>query len=213
MQNETTSKRCEDTAHRKSASLKSKTRCFYLAKLLECTRVLTPLLLVPRLNLELSGEYTDTEIRDFVSTLPEASAEVMLAFPDRYVRDSNGVLTVVDLRPVNFQSEHEKRFRWGLSMNAKLGGGGQPPAPAAAGTRRALRTPTTYLQLTANHTIVFSDKIVIRPGLDPVNLLSGGAIGIGGGRPRHQLDGTAALTSAYHAAAAVLARARAPAHR
>ena len=151
--------------------------------------------LVPRLNLELSGEYTDTEIRDFVSTLPEASAEVMLAFPDRYVRDSNGVLTVVDLRPVNFQSEHEKRFRWGLSMNAKLGGGGQPPAPAAAGTRRALRTPTTYLQLTANHTIVFSDKIVIRPGLDPVNLLSGGAIGIGGGRPRHQLDGTAALTS------------------
>ena len=26
----------------------------------------------------------------------------MLAFPDRFIRDSNGVLTTVDLRPVNF---------------------------------------------------------------------------------------------------------------
>ena len=37
--------------------------------------------------------------------------------------------------------------------------------------------------------MVFSDRIFIRPGLDPVHLLGGGAIGIGGGRVRHQLDG------------------------
>lgn len=149
--------------------------------------------LVPRLNLQLNGEYTDTDNRNFVSSLPEASADVMLAFPDRYVRDSNGTLAVVDLRPVNFQSEHEKRFRWGVSMNAKLAGG-QPPAPSGKGPRPP-RKPTTYLQLTANHTVVFSDEIRIRPGLDPVDLLEGGAIGIGGGRVRHQVDGTAALTS------------------
>jgi hypothetical protein len=148
--------------------------------------------LVQRLNLQLNAEYTDTDIRNFVSALPQASAAVELAFPDRFIRDSNGVLTTVDLRPVNFDSHREKRLRWGVSMNAKLNGS---PPPGAPGKPRAPVRPSTYFQLTANHTMVFSDKIVIRPGLDPVNLLSGGAIGIGGGRPRHQIDGTAALTS------------------
>ena len=147
--------------------------------------------LVPRLNLQLDAEYTDTDVRNFVSSLPDSSAAIMLAFPERFVRDAGGNLTTVDLRPVNFDSDHEKRLRWGLSMNAKLGGGQQ--LPAARGTPRR-RTPTTYLQLSANHTVVFSDTIVIRPGLDRVDLLGGGAIGIGGGRLRHQVDGTAAIT-------------------
>ena len=46
----------------------------------------------------------------------------MLAFPERFMRDRNGVLTTVDLRPVNFESDREKRLRWGVSMNTKLGG-------------------------------------------------------------------------------------------
>lgn len=155
------------------------------------TRDISALLrLVPKLHLELNAEYTDVDIRNFVSSLPEASAAVELAFPDRYVRDANGVLTTVDLTPVNFDSQREKRLRWGLSMNAKLGGG-LPPGTPGAGSGG----PGTYFQLTANHTVVFSSKILIRPGLDPVDLLSGGAIGIGGGRPRHQIDATAALTS------------------
>ncbi|MGN6155140.1 MAG: hypothetical protein ACTHN4_05335 [Sphingomicrobium sp.] len=156
-------------------------------------RVGALLRLVPKLNLQLNAEYTDTDIRNFVSSLPEASAAVMLAFPDRFIRDSNGVLTTVDLRPVNFDSDREKRLRWGVSMNAKVAGGTAPPA--ANGSRPAQRTPTTYLQLTVNHSMVFSDRIVIRPGLAPVDVLGGGAIGIGGGRLRHQVDGTAAITS------------------
>ncbi|MGE5562175.1 MAG: hypothetical protein ACM3ZV_02580 [Bacillota bacterium] len=148
--------------------------------------------LVPKLNLQLNAEYTDSEIRNFVSSLPQASAAVELAFPERFIRDANGVLTTIDLTPVNFDSHREKRLRWGLSMNAKLNG---TPAPPAPGQPRAPSRPGTYFQLTANHTMVFSDQIVIRPGLPSVNLLNGGAIGIGGGRPRHQVDGTAALTS------------------
>ena len=150
--------------------------------------------LVPRLNLQLNAEYTDTDRRNFVSSLPEASAAVTLAFPDRYIRDPNGVLTIVDLRPVNFQSDREKRVRWGFSMNAKIGG-----TKAIAGAllkpngRRAPRPVPTTLQITANHTIVFSEDIRIRPGLDPIDLLHGGAIGLGGGRLRHQIDATAAL--------------------
>jgi iron complex outermembrane recepter protein len=149
--------------------------------------------LLPSYKLQLNAEYTDTNTRNFVSSLPEASAAVMLAFPDRFVRDSSGNLVSVDLRPVNFDSDREKRLRWGLSLNKKIAGGITRPAATPGGS--AERTPTTYLQLSANHTVVFSDKIVIRSGLDPVDLLSGGAIGIGGGRLRHQVDGTAALTS------------------
>ena len=156
-------------------------------------RRLTALLhVIPRFNLDLNAEYTDTETKDFVSSLPDASAAIMLAFPDRFIRDSNGVLTTIDLRPVNFDSDREKRFRWGFSMNARLGGyrRGTGSAP-----RTGPRPPTTYLQLSANHSVVFSDQIRIREGLDPVDLLGGGAIGIGGGRLRHQVDGTAAITS------------------
>jgi iron complex outermembrane recepter protein len=144
--------------------------------------------LVPRLNLQLNGEYTDTDSRNFVSSLPEASAAVMLAFPDRFVRDANGVLTTIDLRPVNFDSHREKRVRYGLSLSAPLFGASQSSVHGHVG-------PQTRLQLTVNHTIVFSDRIVIRSGLDSVNLLEGGAIGIASGRVRHQIDGTAALTS------------------
>ena len=149
--------------------------------------------LVERLNLQLNAEYTDTDTRNFVSSLPDASAAIMLAFPDRFIRNAEGELTTIDLRPVNFGSDRERRLRWGLSMNAKIAGGAKPAVSAKGPS--GPRPPTTYLQLSANHNIVFSDRIVIRPGLDSVDLLGGGAIGIGGGRMRHQLDGTAAITS------------------
>ena len=172
--------------------------------------------LVERLHLLLNAEYTDREQRNFVSFLPEASAAVMLAFPERFLRDSDGVLTTVDLRPVNFDSHREKRLRYGFSMNTNLSKGGfavakatpeetedddqgekgetaapRPVRPAAG----ARRTPPTRLSLTASHSIVFKDEIVIRSVLPAVDLLEGGAIGIGGGRVRHQADATASITS------------------
>lgn len=157
-------------------------------------RRLTGLLrLIPKLNLQLNAEFTDTDRRNFISSLPEASAAVTLAFAERFVRGPNGLLTTVDLRPVNFASEREKRMRWGFSLNSRLREGTSRPA-ATPGSARG-RTPSTYLRMSANHNVVFSDEIEIRSGLDPVDLLSGGAIGIGGGRLRHQLDGTAAITS------------------
>ncbi|MES2137811.1 MAG: hypothetical protein V4502_12220 [Pseudomonadota bacterium] len=156
-------------------------------------RVSAILRLVPRLNLQANAEYTDIDRRRFISSLPAASLSVMLAFPDRFIRNSEGVLTTVDLRPVNFDSNRQKRLRWGFSLNRKLGGGPPPGTPGAAAP--ASRRPNTYLQLTANHTIVFSDQILIRPGLPAVDLLKGGAIGIASGRVRHQLDSTAAMTS------------------
>lgn len=171
----------------------------------------------PRLNLQLNAEYTDTDQRNYISSLPPTSLPVMLAFPDRFIRDPDGNLVTVDLRPVNFDSHREKRLRWGLSLRAKLSGGtpaasriaktalpvsgsgeasrGEAAVSAPAAAPRHRSTPSTYIQLTANHTVVFSDTIDIRPGLDTVDLLGGGAIGIGGGRLRQQVDTTIAITS------------------
>ncbi|MES2120566.1 MAG: hypothetical protein V4513_08335 [Pseudomonadota bacterium] len=146
--------------------------------------------LLPRLNLQLTAEYFDTERRNFLASLPEASAAIMLAFPDRFIRDSNGVLTTIDLRPVNFDYEREKRLRWGISLSRRITGA----TPARIAGKPTVRPQSTYIQFTANHTMVFSNEIKIRPGLDTVNLLDGGAIGIGGGRVRHQVDATASIT-------------------
>ena len=152
--------------------------------------------LVPEWNLQFDGEYTDTDRRDFLSSLPESSAAIMLAFPDRFVRDVDGTLVRADLRPVNFDSEREKRFRWGFNMSTRLGrSADSAEIQAAASGQRAPVRPPLFLQLNANHSIVFVDRIVIRPGLPPVDLLRGGAIGIGGGRARHQFDATASLSS------------------
>jgi iron complex outermembrane recepter protein len=161
--------------------------------------------LAPSLGLQLSAEYTDIRQLDFVTSLPPVSEAVMLAFPDRFIRDAEGVLTLVDVRPVNFADHRQKRLRYGFSLNAPLGGGGRPgfsassadgeestdeaPQPAAAAR------PATRAQLTANHSLVFLDKIQIRPEAEPVDLLKGGAIGIAGGRVRHEFDATAAVTS------------------
>jgi len=168
-----------------------------------------------RLNLQLNAEYTDRRERNFVSSLPEASAAVMLAFPERFIRDLGGTLTTVDLRPVNFDSHREKRFRYGFSLSTRLGQGqssgarlapsfeSEPGEEGATGqeSTAAPRTPlkrtgaATRISVTASHSIVFHDEIVIRPGLGTVDLLEGGAIGIGGGRLRHQLDATASISS------------------
>lgn len=166
-------------------------------------RVGAQLRLIPRLNFVLNADYSDTDTRNFISSLPEASAAVMRAFPDRFVRDGSGMLTTIDLRPVNFASQREKRLRYGFSLSTILGavGHGQTSVGSTgSGDDDTPRDGTTgypplRLQLNLNHSIVFSDKIVIRPTLDPVDLLGGGAIGIAGGRVRHQIDGTAGLNS------------------
>ncbi|MFL6829481.1 MAG: hypothetical protein ACJ8D5_02530, partial [Sphingomicrobium sp.] len=97
-----------------------------------------------------------------------------------------------------------KRVRYGLSLSAPVGGGAPARVTSSAGSdpdeAQRIEVPRrpgspTRLTLTVNHTLVLSDRIVIRSGLDSVNLLEGGAIGIASGRVRHQLDGTAGITS------------------
>ena len=55
--------------------------------------------------------------------------------------------------------------------------------------RRGGRAGGPRLQFSLNHTIALESELLISEGLDPIDLLSRGAIGLGGvTRPRHQLD-------------------------
>jgi iron complex outermembrane recepter protein len=155
-------------------------------------------------TLQLNAEYRGDEVRDLISGLPTESAAFFLAFPERFIRTSDGQLLTVDVRPGNFSRYRQDRLRYGASINIPLGrsalGGavrsaelpvteGEDTVPAIASGRGA------RLQLSLHHGIVFTNEILIRPGLEPVDLLEGGAIGIAGGRPRHQLDLTAGVSS------------------
>jgi hypothetical protein len=166
---------------------------------------------LPAINLQLNAEYVATRTSDFISGIPPASAAVLLAFPDRFVRDQSGTLTSVDVRAINFDRQTQDQLRYGFSFIVPIGKApigrpkprtsGADDAAAALGSAEGgegtlpFSGPRPRLQVVANHTFVLSNEITIRPGLPPVDLLDGGAIGIAGGRPRHQID----LSLAYSA--------------
>lgn len=143
-------------------------------------------------NLQLNASYFVTDITNQIGALPPPSTAVVAAFPDRFQRDSSGRLVLVDNRTVNFARQHSRELRTGIGFNIPLSQSVQPTGvvPKAA-TRRARRTT---LQVNASHTFLLESTSVIRDGLGTINLLDGGAIGIGGGRQRNVSDASLALT-------------------
>jgi hypothetical protein len=116
---------------------------------------------------------------------------VVAAFPDRFVRDSSGRLVAVDTTSVNFVRQNTKQLRLGINFKVPLSPARIIPKTATTVRRRI---PATTLQVNLSHTIVLGSSIVIRSGLPEVDLLAGGAIGIGGGQQRHISNATVALT-------------------
>jgi hypothetical protein len=141
-----------------------------------------------RYNLQLNAEYEATTVRNFASGVPAASTPVYLAFPDRFQRDASGRLVVIDSRPVNFDREQREELRYGVSFMLPLG------PRAAAGAPAAPQASQPRLQVTASHSIVLRDIVSIRAGLPRIDLLEGGAVGVGGGRARHLVTGSVAVT-------------------
>lgn len=134
-------------------------------------------------DLQLNAEFVSTRRNNPISLLPPTSAELFSAFPDRFVRNAEGQLVSVDIRPINFVRRSNEQLRWGLILSAPLS-----PAPPP-GTPMKPRTPRWRLQTTLSHAINLSDEILARPGFPSVDLLEGGAVGFGGGTTRHQVDG------------------------
>lgn len=195
-------------------------------------------------NLNLQANYVSSRTRDVIAAFPSSSTQVEDAFPERFIRDADGVLIQVDARPVNFAKQSRDELRYGFTYSRPVGPTPTPEQIAAmrrrasgqAGTSAApqqgppaggpdqppepvMRTPGDggpplgagpggpgmrgpgggfggfggrgrggVFQIGLYHTVAFRDEVLIREGVPVLDLLDGGAIGQGGGSPRHQVD-------------------------
>ena len=144
-------------------------------------------------NLQLNADFVITDFDNQIGALPPPSSAVVAAFPDRFQRDSSGTLVLVDNRSVNFAGQHTEHLRLGVGFVIPLSAAVTVRADPERGTA-ARRIPPTRLQVNVSHTYLFKNTTVIRDGLPEIDLLDGGAIGIGGGRQRHSTDANVALT-------------------
>lgn len=143
-------------------------------------------------NLQLNATYAVSELRNQFGALPPPSTAVVTAFPERFQRDGAGTLFLVDNRTVNFARQNNRELRTSIGFviplaNDELTNVSKESSPARRG-------PRPILQVNASHTVLLESKTIIRDGLASVNLLDGGAIGIGGGRSRNVSDGSLAIT-------------------
>ncbi|HEX8449653.1 MAG TPA: TonB-dependent receptor, partial [Allosphingosinicella sp.] len=72
-------------------------------------------------DLSLSANFTSSRIVNAISGFPAATAEIEAAFPERFQRDSEGRLLLVDTRPVNFAREDRSELRWGFNLGLPIG--------------------------------------------------------------------------------------------
>jgi len=142
------------------------------------------------------GGYTATRSRDLIGGVSTASSAVMAAFPDRFMRDVAGQLVGVDGRPVNFSSLNEQALRSSIGFIIPLYHLANPSEGSTQQTGESSTPdmPKPRIEVNFSHSILLHSTAVIRPGLPPIDLLDGGAIDTGGGRPRHLINGAMSLT-------------------
>jgi hypothetical protein len=71
-------------------------------------------------DLTLTADYVDSRITGSISGFPTPTAEIEAAFPQRFLRDADGRLLVIDNRPVNFESSERRELRWGVNVSERL---------------------------------------------------------------------------------------------
>jgi len=94
-------------------------------------------------GLNLSINYNRNKSYDTTNSFPLLTPEIEAAFPDRVIRDPNGVLLAIDQRPVNFDRAENSQIRWGLNFGKSFGqqqqrgpgAGGPGGAPGGEGAR------------------------------------------------------------------------------
>ena len=72
-------------------------------------------------NLTFQANYVSTRTNDAIAAFPSASTQVEDAFPERFIRNAEGELTVIDARPVNFAKQSRDELRWGFTYSRPVG--------------------------------------------------------------------------------------------
>ncbi|MBB3764886.1 TonB-dependent receptor domain-containing protein [Sphingomicrobium lutaoense] len=140
-----------------------------------------------RTDLNLRTEYVRERIDDPAASFPAASAAIEAAFPDRFVRDGDGTLLLVDLTPVNFDDQRRDTLRTSLNWS-KSSGGPRGPRRGPPGRGRGGRIYAALF-----HTLTLTDDVRIAPGLPRLDYLGGEAKGGTGGQPRHEIEARAGI--------------------
>ncbi len=123
-----------------------------------------------------SAHYEQNRIRNAIGALPPLTADVELAFPERFVRGPQGALLEVDDRWINLQRQNLDDLKWGFNVWVPLGA---DPAAHATPNR---------LEFSAFDTWYLHDTILIRDGVPPLDLLNGAPSDVTGGQPRHKVE-------------------------
>jgi hypothetical protein len=139
-------------------------------------------------------DYLDTRIDNQAASLGGATPAFQRIFPDLFVRNAQGALTSVDLRPVNLAFERERKLRLTLTFSGPLGKSPTPPAaPPAPDSAKASPPPRPpkrppYLSVTATTIYRLEDRLTLKTGGPALDLLDGATLNGTGGRPRWDVD-------------------------
>jgi len=71
-------------------------------------------------DLTVIANYFSTRTNNPIASLPEPTADLEAAFPDRFTRDGAGNLVRIDTRSVNFERERQDTLRFGLNFSINL---------------------------------------------------------------------------------------------
>jgi hypothetical protein len=75
---------------------------------------------IGKADVSLTANYVASRIDNPIASLPNPTAAIEAAFPDRFLRDATGRLVQVDARPVNFARETTRQLRWGINLSIPL---------------------------------------------------------------------------------------------
>ncbi len=140
-----------------------------------------------------SIDYKHYRIDDPVASLPAATGEIQAAFPERFVRDANGTLALLDSRLLTFEREKREQLHWGVLVRHALQRGAETKSPKE-GRRSGTEDGTNGaedgigIRFSFNHTWYLKDEILLRRGFREIDLLHGGPNGNYGGQPQHVLE-------------------------
>jgi hypothetical protein len=177
---------------------------------------------IPSQDLTISSNYIQSDIDNPIATFPAATAAIEAAFPTRFIRDAEGDLIEEDIRAVNFSRSERTELRSGINYSRPIGkqpvrrgfmgvdglrrprpnggggggGGGGGRGGGRGGFGRFGGAPPTggRLQMAVYHTIYFTDRDIIRPGVPALDLLNGAPASSTGGQYRNEIEGQLGVT-------------------